>query len=44
MTEIVEGQLIEISGNLDLCKDIVSYCVFCVDYKCLKCDENFYLV
>ena len=37
MTEIMEGDLVEFYSTNDLCKDVVNYCMFCVNHKCLKC-------
>ena len=32
MTEIVEGQGVDYPGNFNLCKDVVSNCLFCINY------------
>ena len=43
MTEILEGEIILDSGTYDMCKDVTPHCMFCVDYACIKCRNDYIL-
>ena len=52
MLEIIEGDGYEViissatsPSSLHLnCADLVPYCSFCVNYQCINCYDNYYLV